>query len=559
MAKTNLKNHRAFLCVALAVTVAAILRQIGLRVEDPLDWASSFLRSGIYIVLFTAWGISVRSRIIQPQVCRYLTAVSALMVFWVTVRTIRYQFAEAPWVLRHLWYLYYLPILFIPLLAVFVALSLGKPEDFHLPKWTNLLYIPATLLLLLVLTNDLHQLTFVFPADAVVWANEYHHSVVYYLALGWVFACALAALFVMVKKCHIPHSRKVLLLPLIPVALAAIDATLWVFRTLGVFRLTWLRVIAGDITVVFCLLITATLESCIQCSLIQSNTRYGELFDASTVGAQIVDDDYHPYLTSQNARPVSETVLRQTEGGPVLLPGGIRLCAAGIRGGHIFWQENVAELLEVLKELNDTRDELSEYSTLLEEENKQKQERCQLEEQKRLYDAMRQTVSPSMERLAVLIDRLNGAEDRDSARALHGKIAVLGAYVKRRSNLVFLSDETGAVSSRELLLCLNESMSNLRLAGMDCAVRLDVEESMDGTAAGRLHDFFEETVEAVWETLPAVDVLVTRTETGWQMTLMLECKAERQNLRRHFPEAEVERDEELCYCRLTAAKGGVRT
>lgn len=559
MAKTNLKNHRAYLCVALAVTVAAILRQIGLRVEDPLDWASSFLRSGIYIVLFTAWGISVRSRIIQPQVCRYLTAVSALMVFWVTVRTIRYQFAEAPWVLRHLWYLYYLPILFIPLLAVFVALSLGKPVDFHLPKWTNLLYIPATLLLLLVLTNDLHQLTFVFPADAVVWANEYHHSVVYYLALGWVFACALAALFVMVKKCHIPHSRKVLLLPLIPVALAAIDATLRVFRTLGVFRLTWLRVIAGDITVVFCLLITATLESCIQCSLIQSNTRYRELFDASTVGAQIVDDDYHPYLTSQNARPVSETVLRQTEGGPVLLPGGIRLCAAGIRGGHIFWQENVAELLEVLKELNDTRDELSEYSTLLEEENKQKQERCQLEEQKRLYDAMRQTVSPSMERLAVLIDRLNGAEDRDSARALHGKIAILGAYVKRRSNLVFLSDETGAVSSRELLLCLNESMSNLCLAGMDCAVRLDVEESMDGTAAGRLHDFFEETVEAVWETLPAVDVLVTRTETGWQMTLMLECKAERQNLRRHFPEAEVERDEELCYCRLTAAKGGVRT
>lgn len=559
MAKTNLKNHRAFLCAALAVTAAAILRQIGLRVEDPLDWASSFLRSGIYIVLFTAWGISVRSRIIQPQVCRYLTDVSALMVFWVTVRTIRYQFAKAPWVLRHLWYLYYLPILFIPLLAVFVALSLGKPEDFHLPKWTNLLYIPATLLLLLVLTNDLHQLTFVFPADAVVWANEYHHSVVYYLALGWVFACALTALFVMVKKCHIPHSRKVLLLPLIPVALAAIDAALWVFRTFGVFRLTWLRVMAGDITVVFCLLITATLESCIQCSLIQSNTRYGELFDASTVGAQIVDDDYHPYLTSQNARPVSETVLHQTEGGPVLLPSGIRLCAAGIRGGHIFWQENVAELLEVLKELHDTRDELSEYSTLLEEENKQKQERCQLEEQKRLYDAMRQTVSPAMERLAVLIDRLNGAEDRDSARALHGRIAVLGAYIKRRSNLVFLSDETGAVPSRELLLCLNESVSNLRLAGMDCAVRLDVEESMDGTAAGRLYDFFEETVEAVWETLPSVDVLVNRTETGWQMTLMLECKAELQNLRCHFPEAEVERDEELCYCRLTAAEGGART
>ena len=254
-----------------------------------------------------------------------------------------------------------------------------------------------------------------------------------------------------------------------------------------------------------------------------------------------------------------EPVLRQTEGGPVLLPGGIRLCAAGIRGGHIFWQENVAELLEVLKELHDTRDELSEYSTLLEEENKQKQARCQLEEQKRLYDAMRQTVSPSMARLAALIDRLDGAEDRETARVLHGRIAVLGAYIKRRSNLVFLSDETGAVPSRELLLCLNESVSNLRLAGMDCAVRLDGSESMDGTAAGRLYDFFEEAVEAVWETLPAVDVVVARTDDGWRMTLMLACEADLSPLLRRFPEAEAEQDEDVCYCRLTAAEGGGRT
>ncbi|MDY3906458.1 MAG: hypothetical protein SOZ47_06615 [Lawsonibacter sp.] len=133
MAKPNPKNRRAFLYTAFAVIAAIVLRQIGWRVEYPLDWFCSFLRSVIYIGLFTVWGISVRRRIIQPQVRRYLTAVSALMVIWVTVRTARYLFAEAPWALRYLWYLYYLPMLFIPLLAVFVALSLGKPESFRLP------------------------------------------------------------------------------------------------------------------------------------------------------------------------------------------------------------------------------------------------------------------------------------------------------------------------------------------------------------------------------------------------------------------------------------------
>ena len=156
MAKGKLKKHGAFCCAVLAVLAAAILRQIGFYAEDPLDWACAFSRSCIYIVLFDAWGISVRGRIIQSQARRYLTAISALMVFWVTARTIRYTIAKDPWVLRHLWYLYYLPILFIPLLSVFVALSMDKPESFHLPKRTNLLYIPPALLLLLVLTNDRH-------------------------------------------------------------------------------------------------------------------------------------------------------------------------------------------------------------------------------------------------------------------------------------------------------------------------------------------------------------------------------------------------------------------
>ena len=81
MANVNLKNHRAFLWAALAVMAAAALRQIGFRVEPPFDWLCPFFRSVIYIVLFTAWGISVRRRIIQSQVRRYLTAISVLMVF----------------------------------------------------------------------------------------------------------------------------------------------------------------------------------------------------------------------------------------------------------------------------------------------------------------------------------------------------------------------------------------------------------------------------------------------------------------------------------------------
>ena len=349
MQKVNLKKHGALLCAFLAVAAAAVLRQIGFCVNEQLDQFFTILRAAIYIGLFVAWGISVRSRIIQPQVRRYLTAVSALMIFWMTVRSIRYSLEEALWVMRHLWYLYYLPMLFIPLLALFVALSLGKPDNFRLPKWTALLYIPTAALLLLVLTNDLHQLVFRFPEDAVVWMNEYRYGIVYFPVVGWMVLCALTALVIMLVKCRVPNSRKVLVLPFVPVVLSVIYGALYIFQ------LPWLRLIAGDVTVVFCLLIAATLESCIQCCLIQSNTHYRELFDASTVGAQITDPEYHVVLSSRAAQEVNIETLRQTQQSPVMLEGGIRLSGAPIKNGYVIWTEDVSPLIRVLNDLEEAK------------------------------------------------------------------------------------------------------------------------------------------------------------------------------------------------------------
>ena len=88
------------------------------------------LRSGIYIFLLSAWCHSVWVRIVQTQVQRYLLAISMLMVLWLLLRSIKFSIANTD-AERWLWYFYYVPILFIPMLSVFVSQSLGKPEDFH--------------------------------------------------------------------------------------------------------------------------------------------------------------------------------------------------------------------------------------------------------------------------------------------------------------------------------------------------------------------------------------------------------------------------------------------
>ena len=517
--------------------------------NEQLELICSILRTSIYIVLFATWGISVSNRIIQPQVRRYLVAISALMGFWIAIRGIKYSLAECPWVMRHLWYLYYLGMLFIPLLVVFIALSLGKPESFRLPKWTKLLYIPTTILLLLVLTNDLHQLVFVFPADAVVWMDDYHYAIGYFLAVGWMILCTMTALVTMLIKCRVPYSRKVLTMPFVPVILAIIYGAFYIARV------PLLKMIAGDMTVVFCLLFSATLESCIQCGLIQANTHYMELFDASTVGAQITDPEYQVVLSSGAAQAVNIETIRQTQQAPVMLEGGIRLSGAPVRGGHVLWTEDVSELLEVLEELQDVKDSLEDNNALLRAEYTLKAREAHIAEQDRLYNIIQRETAPRIKLLAELTDAFETMGDEAQRKQILGKMAVIGAYLKRRSNLIFLADKTPLFQEKELHLTFGESMDNLELCGITCGLLSELEGPVEARQLMKMYDLFEEIVERSIDTMTTITVWIGPADGALRITINTDSAADLSPLGSDSVSALRDEDGEWQLCMVLRAGG----
>lgn len=508
----------------------------------------SIVRTLIYIGLLAAWGISVQTRIIQTQVRRYLLVIAGLMLLWLTLRTVKYNTYHMT-AERFLWYGYYLPMLFIPVLAVLVALSLGKPENYRLPKWTHFLYLPSALLFLLVLTNDLHQLVFFFPTG-VLSTREYDYGIGYYVVLAWMVLCAAAALVIILAKCRIPQSRRYLWLPVVPFALALGYCAAYIK---GVY---WVWLLAGDLTVSMCLIITAIFESCIQCSLIQSNTHYAELFHASTIGALITDRDFSVACAAENARPVDSQTLMAAAESPVVTADGIRISEAPIRWGHVFWEDDISPMLAVLKELDATREELQSYGSILQAENAQKARRKKLEEQERLYRAMQEKAAAPAVRLSNLAKALQGVQDADAARFLLWKMTVIGAYLKRRSNLIFLADRDGMVPVSEVALCLNESMDNLRLHVRRCASRLDFEGELRLETATALYDFFEAAIELAMDDLSGAAANVTRKEDACVLSLMLQCGTDLTSLRAAYPDAFVENEDGVWYCTLSVREGG---
>ena len=520
---------------ALGLIVLAMLLRYASRhiLHDPIV---NHLRSGIYVFLFSAWCYTLWLRIVQVQVRRYLLAISALMVLWILLRSIKFSIGNTD-AERRLWYFYYFPMLFIPMLSVFVSQSLGKDEAFRLPRWTKLLYIPTLLLLLLVLTNDLHRQVFSFPSG-VLSDGEYRYEKGYYFVLGWEALCAAFSLVLMVRSCRIPHSRRIRWLPLVPFALSLAYAYAYVKKVY------WVWVLAGDMTVSQCLIFASIFECCIQCGLIQSNLGYDELFEATSLPVQITDHALcTKYASIAMQKPLPQSELRHMQQDTVQLDDDTLLKRHRLRSGWVFWKEDISALNQIRKELELTRDELRDTGDVLAAENAQRARWLKLTEENRLYDMMEAQTARQIAMLRDLLAELQKTEDSGRARHLLGQVIIIGTYIKRRSNLIFVGVQRGAISAQELLLCLNESSENISVYGADCKAIVKGEGQLTVEQATQVYDLFEAVVETELESLRA---LLISIEVGkWvEVALCVSAAEPLCGLRARFPDLEWEQDED---------------
>ena len=480
------QNHKTGFLVAAMVFFAIALRVLGKF--DILKVPGGILRSLIYIALYIGWGISVSKRIIQVQVRHYLIAVSGLMVFWFVIRSMRYYFITDIGIARQLWYLYYLPMLFIPLFSLFVAISLGKPENARLSKTALLLLsIPTVLCLLLVLTNDLHQLVFSFP-EGEVWTDSNNgYTFGYYIVLGWEILCALAAFVIMIIKCRLSYRKKYL--PFLLLACSIVYAFIYVS---GV---EWMQLIGGDITAAQCLMFTGILESCIQCGLIQTNTGYEELFMVSRLGAQITDQGNTVCLASSNAGGLTDEQRMSAKTHPVLADKTTLIKSKPIRFGHVLWQEDVSELTEAIEQIEENCRDLSERNRIRRENLETKKKILSLQEKNRAADVLNRETAGQISMIEHLLTQYDTENDAKKREKLLAGAAVLGAYIKRYGNLLLVSHREETADIRDLSRCFEDSFVNLELLDVKCLCTLSADVILATKDMLRIYRTFETVLE----------------------------------------------------------------
>lgn len=507
--------------ILLAVFAAYIFRLIGRGCFYPTLF--SYLRSFIYIGMFAAWGLSVRQRIVQKQVRRYLTGVSLLLILWFTLRSAKYFIFWQPNVTRYLWYLYYLPMLFVPTLALLIAMSLGKPDEYKLPKSVWLLFAVSGALLILVLTNDLHQLVFSFSKNADIWSDEsYGYGVCYFAVIGWQVLCAAAALVVMLFKCRLKN-RKLRFLPVIPLIVSLN------YLVLNYIGIPWQKELFGDVTAFQSLMYMLCFEACIACGYIHSNSRYVDLF-ASSVGtsAQITDMSFNVRYAAMDTKPISRKKMMHAIQSPVTLADGLNLHTMPIGGGYAVWTEDVSALLEARENFEGLTEELAERNEILRYEYKREARRRRVEEQNRLYDLLRCTTQAQINRISTLTKEYQKINKTEPTRAktLLAEIAVLCSYIKRRKHLTLLADRDCSVAIAELVGAFTESLQALKLLNVRTTFFADSRLSvLPGKSAAEIFDFYEQVIESDLENISSIQVSLAYVE-GLRLSVNICCKAD---------------------------------
>lgn len=475
---------------------------------------SNYIRAALYLLLFSLWGVSLDRRIIQKQVQHCLRLTAALMLLWLVLRTLKYEVVTNPNAARYVWYLYYLPMLFIPLLGVYIAVSLGQPEQYRIIGKSAMLAILPFVLFLIVITNDLHQQVFAFQdvLSGKPDSGAFTHRPLYFVCLGWMVACMSFSLVRFFQQSRMPGSSRKRLLPFL------LGCAMVLYGLLYLSGLPAVRWWFGDMNVIFCLFYAAIYESCIQCRLIQSNTGYVALFEATTLAACIADRNGRIVLRSHAA---GEDMLCPTDGKRILRPDGVRISSAPISGGYVAWQDNVRPLTELRTRMNENRAEMERNKRQLQDTYLVQKKLHELTEKSRIYDELEEKHRAQTARIQELLVQCGDA-DPVEVRSYLKRILLLGTYIKRSANLYFLSRESDCLPQQELRLIIDEAVRALIACGTECGVIYRTTAPMRATEVIRLFELLKTVAEMTIDELHSLFISVSDSA----MDLSVECAAD---------------------------------
>ena len=449
----RMKQIRMIISALLLLIIVSAYRIWSLNYypQDPLR---TYILYACYVFLFLLWGVSIYNRVTQKFMRIWLYLEGSVMLLGLTLRFLQDTF----WfrnirLMRISGLCIAATILPFLLLGMYASLGIGQNDQYFMDyKWFGFL-IPVLASTCLILTDERNHFVF-FIDHAEQQPNlSFHPGIGFFVLFSIGYVMMILRVLIIYSRNKNIHGKGIMriVIPFFePIVMTLFTLDYFLF-SLGI--VPWME--GKEILELYAkiyLVEVLTWEFYIFLGLVPVNMEYRSILENSTVGMQILSGGEK--ILSRSAVPVFPEVMKELEeNGFVALEDGKELHIQALSDGSFLWYTDTSRLRKTIEDLENSVEQLSQQSTLLEEELRAGNNLARTLAQNRIYDELTSEVSVQLQKMKELIrSQDSGDDDIETMR----KLCFLGTYVKRRCNLKLILLDMGTIDPMDIRISLED-------------------------------------------------------------------------------------------------------
>lgn len=432
----------------------------------------------LFIVIFTIWTVRLYYKLYDKKTKRYILLIGILIIFWMLIRIIK-GILNNLLLERMCWYLYYLPLIFIPTLYYISSMSL-------LSKMSNkrriFIYLVSCILFLLVLTNDYHYLVFKFN-KSILEFNDYTHYIGYYLICVWIFYLFSKSLvYLAIYRMKIKKDLKGFL-PFIVILLGLLYTILYVIDT------PYIRNI--NMSIVNSLLICIGIELALYLNLIPNNDRYISIFSKSYLDMAIVSLNGKLMYTTNSFSVIPSYIVKDIESSKVkdnYIDKCITYEVKKNKDSYVILKKDLSNIHSIEQEIKRQRKELLTQQKSLKLEEKTTKELYEIQLRKEVIQKVEDNLN---KKRSIAKDILSNSSVTKSNLEKVRRIII---YSKKKSMLMISSLNEDIYNEEGIKVLLMELFSSMNK--VNGYVSINDMISIKGEVMSLIYDIIYELIES---------------------------------------------------------------
>ena len=426
------------------------------------------------------WGITMIYRVQYEKQKHYIIVLVITFFFWIVLRFIKWL-PNIHFISIYADYFYYVPMTLIPIIFLVMTME----TFFSNIKIKKYIYVSvmslAAILIILVLTNDLHFLvyknfTVTYGDNPNIEIIKSEYNFLHYVALGYVGLISFGTFVIFLIGSRNQVSFKQFIFILSSFILLITYIALY---TAGVFsKIAILRDFATCVT----LLLTLLLEVLFDIGLIQNNGRYKYNFLHSSIEMSILDENNKKIYETLHKNKISEKDKKVT--------------TFNIGSYTAIVKEDLTNINKIQESIKQEANNISKTNKDLEKLIEINKEEAIINYRLSLVEEIAKNISKTKNEVLSLNKSLPDQIDPESKKSL-GFIQMLLGYMKQKCMLILKAKEQTKLDSDSVHLLMNMISKDILSAGYeDMAINITSFKDIDISFVSLVNDFLHEIIKA---------------------------------------------------------------